>query len=202
VRVAAVIALVTIVNHAYATEADQTVTAAFGIGVRLDMLIMFGAMGWGAAAATYVGQNLGAEQPRRAATAAWIAALYAALMMSLAGTLMWFFAPEIVAQFAGSSAEVAAAGTEYLRYLAPSYPLAAAGVVLASALNGAGSVKAPAVLDTLAYGLLILPLALGLVVWGNAPTTGLWAVIAGGNALLAVSYVVWFRRGSWQRIAL
>jgi len=202
IRVAAILFLVALVTSVYATAEDQSVTAAMGVGIRIDMVVLFAAMGWGAAAATFAGQNLGNGNPHRAAKATWIGVVAAIVTMAIVGVVIHVFAEELVRFLAPQSESLIAYGTEYLEHVAWSYPFAATGVVLALSLNGAGSTKAPAVLDGLAYILLICPAALFTVRWLESDQTGVWTVMAAGNAVLAAGYALWFARGSWRTIGI
>ncbi len=200
VRVAAILLLISLVNQAFTAAADQSLTAAVGIGIRIDMVILFGAMGWGAAASTFVGQNLGAGNPERAARSGWWAVGYSIASMIILAWLVREHAATIVGWFAGESLSVIEYGTEYLSWLSPSYPFAAAGVVLALALNGAGSTKPPAVMD--AIGLLALAVpgaAISVLVLGYGRES-VWLAMAGCNLVLALMYTVWFFRGRWKTV--
>lgn len=202
IRVLAMLFLVGLVGQAFSAGGNPDVVAAMGIGIRIDMVVLFAAMGWGAAAATYAGQNMGTGNHSRAAKATWTGVGAATLMMLVAGAAIWWWAEDVVRFMAPDSAGLVAYGTKYLRLMAPSYPLAAGAVVLALALNGAGSTKAPAVIDSVAYILLVCPAALIAVVWLGNDHRAVWGAVAAGNVILAVMYGLWFARGSWRTIRL
>lgn len=202
VRVLAVVGLVALVNHTFTTPEDQSEVAAFGLGIRFDMVAMFIAMGWGAAASTYVGQNLGARKVRRAQHAAWIAALCAFMTLLFVTGVAQGMAETLVGIFAPGEPRVIEIGVEYLGIVSLSYAFAGVGVVISLALNGAGSTRAPAIIDGLVYGLLILPAAAILVVGMGLDRKAVWYCVCGGNIVLAMVYVAWFTRGRWRRIAL
>ncbi len=202
IRVAAILFLVALVNQAFTTPQDQSATAAFGLGIRIDMLVLFTAMGWGAAASTYVGQNLGAKQPRRAAQATWITVIFTSISLVPIIFGLQYFAGPIVQLFVQDQQAVATITQEYLGIMSLSYGFAAVSVVLSLALNGAGSTRTPAVIDFVVYVLLIVPGAYYLVYEEALTREGLWIVIAAGNLLLAIVYVVLFRLGKWQKKSL
>jgi Na+-driven multidrug efflux pump len=192
-----------------AGEVATQVQAAFGVGLRLDTLALFAGFGWGAAAATLVGQNLGRGLPQRAIEASWIAlGLNMAMMLLFAGVYVLFADPLL--GFMGfdvggaASAEEADAvrriGRTYLYVTSSGYVFLAVAVVLSQALAGAGATKFPFFIDLIAYGVVGVP----VVMWaaGNADTLGLrgiWMTAVAGHLAVAVAYVLWFRYGSWAR---
>jgi Na+-driven multidrug efflux pump len=123
-------------------------------------------------------------------------------MMVVAGLTLWWWADEVVTFMAPDSPGLVAYGAEYLTIMAPTYPLAAGAVVLALALNGAGSTKAPAIIDGVAYILLVCPAALIAVAWLGNDHRSVWGAVAAGNVILAAAYGLWFARGSWRTIRL
>src|SRR5262249_41885238 len=76
VRICAMLMVNAIVARAFTTERDETATTAIGLVFRLDTMALFIAMGWGSAAQTFVGQNMGARQRDRAAKSGWVTAVY------------------------------------------------------------------------------------------------------------------------------
>jgi putative MATE family efflux protein len=180
--------------------------AAFGVGLRLDTFALFSGFGWGAAAATIVGQNLGRGRPDRAFQASWIAVgLNVAMMLLFAGAYV-LFADSLIRVMGGEAgvhgdafAEVVRIGRTYLHVSSAGYVYVAIGVVLSQAVAGAGSTKAPLAIELVGYGLFGLPLA-----WfaaANAPELGglraLWLAVLAAHLAVCVAYVIWFRAGRW-----
>ena len=203
VRIAAYMVIMALVMQ----EGDLVGTA-FGITAgRLDMTAVFGAAGWGAAASAMVGQNLGAGKIRRAALSGWTAAAYGAAVCGLMGLLFYVFAGPLIEMFflvkGGAHPDVIAHGKDYLAILAPAYPFIAVGLVLAQALNGAGSTKVPLLFDTIAFLLIQTPLAFALraLPVDGAPfgLEGIYWAMTITSVLLAAVYAVWFRFGPWHR---
>ncbi len=186
-------------------ESEGILSGAFAVGIRVDMLALFGSAGWGAAASTLVGQNLGAKKPDRAAMSTWLTTAYSAGMMLIVAVLCFLFADEVISVF-DSNPDVIRLGEEYLQLICFSYIFVATGVVFASALNGAGSTKVPLLFDFLGYGLFQVAVALILT---NRTFLGIpfdhrgiyWAIIL-TNVLVACTYAVWFRMGRWKTITL
>jgi putative MATE family efflux protein len=180
--------------------------AAFGIGLRLDTFALFSGFGWGAAAATIVGQNLGKGRTDRAVDASWIAVgLNVAMMLLFAAAFVLFADPLIGVMGADSGvegdafADVVRIGRTYLHVSSAGYVYMAIGVVLSQAMAGAGSSKAPLVIELLGYGLLGLPLA--WLAAAHAPALGglraLWLAVLVAHLAVCAMYVLWFRTGRW-----
>jgi putative MATE family efflux protein len=180
-------------------------SGAFAVGIRLDMLALFSAAGWGAAASSLVGQNLGARRPDRAAASGWITTAYSVGMMMVVATLFVLLAPQIVSIF-DPKPDVIRFGAEYIRLMSFAYVFVSVGIVLASSLNGAGSTKVPLLIDFVGYGLLQCSLVLLLT---NRTLLGFsfdhrgiyWAMIV-THVVVAAIYVVWFRLGRWKKIKI
>ena len=179
-----------------------SVKAAFGIGTRLDTLAVFAGLGWGGACAALLGQR---HARGETASARRIAALSVGLnlaMMTLAGAVYWVWAEPLVSVFSLSvddAADVGAVteGARYLRISVFSYAGLAGAVVWAHALNGAGSVKTPMVIDTL--GLLALQIPLAWWWAGKWGVSGAWWALVVSHSLIALVYYAVFRRGAWER---
>lgn len=180
--------------------------AAFGVGLRLDTLALFGGFGWGAAAATFVGQNLGYGRPDRAIRATWIAlGLNMAMMLLFAGAWVLFADPllTIMGFDVGRTVDVEVVrqiGRTYLYVNSAGYVYLAVAVVISQALAGAGATRFPFFLEVLVYGVIGYPLT-GWVAEraGDLGLRGLWAVAVLLHLAVAVAYVLWFRYGRWVR---
>jgi putative MATE family efflux protein len=190
-----------------AGESVPAAQAAFTVGLRLETFALFSGFGWGAAAATIVGQNLGRGRPDRAVQASWIAlGLNMAMMLLFAGAFVLFAEPLI--GFMGFDArdeggQVLRICRTYMLVTASSYVFVAVALVISQALAGAGATLFPLVLETIVFGVLALPL--GAWAAANADAYGLralWIVIVGLNLVTAIAYVVWFRLGTWASTVL
>lgn len=171
--------------------------AAYTIGLRLIEFALLPAWGLGNAAATLVGQNLGAGKPDRAEQTTWQAARYNAAFMLVIGVCMVVMAPFIVAQFSQDPG-VMRYGTSCLRILGIGYPMYAVGMIVVQAMNGAGDTWTPSLLNFIAFWLLEIPLAYGLATGaGLGPNGVFWAIVISESVLSALSVIV-FRRGRWR----
>ena len=171
--------------------------AAYTIALRIIEFVFLPAWGLGNAAATLVGQNLGAGQPERAEASAWLAAKYNTIFMSGLGLLSLTAAPWIAGLFS-SDPEVLRYGASCIRILGAGYPMYAVGMIMIQSLNGAGDTATPSTLNLLAFWLVQIPLA-----WLLAeplmlgPNGAFWAIVV-SESLLTVLSVIVFRRGDWK----
>jgi Na+-driven multidrug efflux pump len=183
--------------------------AAFGVGLRLDSLALFSGIGWGAAAATFVGQSLGRGLPERAVRATWIAlGLNMAMMLLFAGAYVLFADPllasmgfDTAVQGAGVDAEVVREiGRTYIFVTSSGYVFLAVAVVISQALAGAGATKFPLLIEVVGYGLVGYPLTGWMASQaGTFGLRGLWAVAVVIHLAVAVAYVLWFHYGGWAK---
>jgi Na+-driven multidrug efflux pump len=171
--------------------------AAYGVAARVFMTVFVPGFGLGNAAATLVGQNLGAKKPDRAARSVWLISGYNVALMLICVAVIVPFASPIVAAFEDSP-EVVALGAAALRIFAIGYVFSALGSVLARALDGAGNTMPAMVINLLTLWGIQIPLAWilsQLLGWG---TNGLWAGISVANLANGVIFALWFQRGRWK----
>jgi len=171
--------------------------AAYTIGLRLIEFALLPAWGLGNAAATLVGQNLGAEKPDRAERSVWRASKYNAIFMTAIGILMIALAPQIVSLFS-TEPEVIRYGTSCLRILGVGYPMYAVGMIIIQALNGAGDTTTPSVMNFICFWLLQIPLAYWLATTAGFGPNGVFLAIVIAESVLTVMGVAVFRKGKWR----
>lgn len=196
VRIGSVLVFIALINVYFTTPEDQTVLTAYGVCMRLETMALFVGMGWGAAASTFMGTNLGAGRRQRALAAGWIAAGYNLVFTAGLVSLYVFFTAEVVGFFDASPAVLVVA-REYVLWVAPSYCLLAIGVVLSQAMTGAGATMTTMVLDSGVLLVVVIPAAILTVSGLGVPRTGLWTILGLGNALGALVFIVWYRRASF-----
>lgn len=187
------IALIAIVAN-FGTHA----IAAFGVGARINMLALMPGFAFGQAAATLMGQNLGAKKPDRASASAWLATGYYALFMIVMTLLFLVYAPQIMAFF-NNEADVIAIGTSYLRLTVIGYVFVALGIVLSRALAGAGDTFMPMIITFVALWLVQIPLAIILSQRPELGLDGIWLAILVAYFLSGVLMVMWFQAGKWKQ---
>jgi putative MATE family efflux protein len=171
--------------------------AGYTIGIRTVLFAILPAWGLSNAAATMVGQALGAEKPQRAEDAVWVACRYNLWFLGAIGALFVMFAPQIVAIYTSDPAIVPGA-IACLRIVSLGFPLFAYGMVLTQAFNGAGDAWTPTWINVACFWAWQMPLAYVLALnWGLGPSGVYWAVMIAFSTLAVVSAVV-FRRGRWK----
>ncbi len=175
--------------------------AAYGIGLRLDMLIMMPGFGLAAATATLVGQNLGAEKPKRAEKSSWLASGYYVLMMSLVG-LVFYLYPEPVYRLFNDTPSVIHHGIQYLRTVVLAYPLLAIAIILTRSLAGAGETFKTMIITAISLFGVAVPVAFWLPGAFSIGVRGVWIAIALSNAVNALILIPIFLRGQWKQKAV
>lgn len=171
--------------------------AGYTIAIRVVVFALLPAVGLANAAATLVGQNLGAEKPDRAAAAVWIATRFNTLFLGLVGLFFIAGARPIVGFFT-SEPEVLAHGVRSLWIVSLAFPLYAAGMCFESAFNGAGDTWTPTRLNFFCMWLVQVPLAYFLAVPCGLGPTGVFIAVPISFSILTVWSAVLFRRGGWK----
>lgn len=171
--------------------------AAYTIALRLIEFALLPAWGLGNAAATLVGQNLGARKPERASQSVWQAARYNATFMLVLGALLVAFAPLIVSFFSDDP-EILRYGTNCLRIMGLGYPMYAVGMIIIQALNGAGDTRTPSLLNFICFWTIQIPLAYTLATAVDLGPNGVFWSIVISESMLTVFGVLVFRRGRWK----
>jgi putative MATE family efflux protein len=179
-----------------ATYGSQAV-AGMTIGIRIFAFTFLPAWGLGNAAATLVGQNLGAGQPERAEKSVWMAARWNAGFLIGVAVLFVAIPGFFAAPFTEDPAVVAYVA-DCLRIVSLGYGFYAVGMIVTQAFNGAGDTDTPTLINLFCLWIFQLPLAWWLsqvVGWGPQ---GAFASIAIADSLLTVVAVLIFRRGTWK----
>jgi putative MATE family efflux protein len=171
--------------------------AGYTIAVRMVMFAMLPAWGLGNAAATMVGQALGAGNPDRAEKAVWTAARYNVAFLGLMGLVFGVFAPAIVRGFT-VDADVTRVAVDGLRLMAIGFPLFAFGMVLTQSFNGAGDTATPTRINIGVFWLFEIPLAWLLSKHSGLGFHAIFLSISVAYSVLAAVSLVMFRRGGWR----
>jgi putative MATE family efflux protein len=200
IRILAMLAVHALVARAFTTEVDQSATTALGIVFRLETMALFVGLGWGSAAQTFVGQNLGAANAARAALSGWTAAFYNFCAMALLVVVYRNFGLAVV-RFFDEDPRVVSVALGYLSVVAPSYIPLGVGIVLGSAMTGAGATRITMHIDLGVVLLFQIPLAIAAVTLGDPAPRNLWMVVAATNLLSAIVYAVNYKRGTYLRSA-
>ena len=185
------------------------VTAVFGaealagyvIAIRIILFALLPAWGVSNAAATMVGQGLGAGDPRRAERAVWISCRMNLAFLGAVGVLFVAFAPAIVGLFGGTE-EATAVAVRGLRIISLGFVFYAYGMVLTSAFNGAGAVWTPTIINFFCFWTWEIPLAWALAFAFGLGPDGVFIAMTVSFSTLAVVSGLLFRRGRWKRAAV
>jgi putative MATE family efflux protein len=186
------IALIRIVS-AFGADA----LAGYTIAIRILIFIILPSWGLSNAAATLVGQNLGARQPERAETSVWRTGLYNMLFLGAVGVFFVFFASPTVGLFTQDPA-VAPLASSCLRILSYGNIGYAYGMVMLQAFNGAGDTITPTIINLFGFWLLEIPLAYCLAVPAGLRSSGVFYSIVVAESAIAAAGIVVFRRGRWK----
>lgn len=189
----AVFSLVYILLTRFTSDYGTSALAALGVGHRVESLSYMTCVGFGAAAATAVGQNLGADEPERARRSGRTAVGYAMLVTTLVGAcfLLW---PEAVVGAFTDDAAVVRDGSAYLRIVAVAQAFMALHLVLESAMSGAGYTTTPMSVST-SLSVARLPLAALLSPWLGL--AGIWWAISSTSIARGGAMAWIWRRGAW-----
>ena len=171
--------------------------AANTLAIKIIVFALLPSWGVSNAAATLVGQNLGAKKPDRAELSVWRTGLYNMLFLGGVGLIFIVFAERLIGLFTNDPAvfPLAVSGLRLLSYGYVSY---AYGMVLTAALNGAGDTFTPTVMNLISFWICQIPVAWFLAFRTSLGPRGVFVAVVIGDTLLAVLSILWFRRGKWK----
>jgi putative MATE family efflux protein len=175
--------------------------AGYTIGMRVIMFAILPAFGVSNAAATMVGQNLGAGRPDRAERAVWTAAFYNMIFLGSVGLVFLVAAPLIAAVFTNDPV-VKPYAIGCLRTVSLGFLFYAYGLVLTQAFNGAGDTWTPTVINLFVFWLWEIPLAWWLSSRAGLGARGVFMALTIAYSTLAVVSAILFRRGKWKGMAI
>ncbi|MEO2053398.1 MAG: MATE family efflux transporter [Allomuricauda sp.] len=181
------------------SEFGSEVLAGYTIAIRVMMFTLMPSWGMSNAAATLVGQNLGAKQPDRAEISVWKTGKYNAIFMGIVSLVYLIFAKSIITWF-NATPEVVKSGALCLQVIAAGYIFYAYGMVVSQAFNGAGDTRTPTKINLISFWLFQLPLAYTAAIvleWG---AVGVFVAITLAEVVLAIIAMVWFKKGNWKQV--
>jgi len=171
--------------------------AGYTVAIRILIVALLPSWGMANAAATLVGQNLGAGKPERAERSVWLTGLANMAFLALVTVLFVAFAEQLIGIFTTDPA-VVPYGVTCLRYISYGYVFYAWGMVLVQAFNGAGDTWTPTLINIGCFWLFEIPLAYALALPAGMGAPGVFLAITIAESVLAVVGFFAFRRGSWK----
>lgn len=181
-------------------ETDGT-TASAGYIIAMRNIVFFILPAWGLsnAAATLVGQNLGANKPDRAEQSVLLTAKYSAIFMAFVAAL-FILIPEPIIRIFTTEEAVIKYGIDALRIIGSGFIFYGVGMVMTQALNGAGDTRIPTIINLICFWAVQIPLAYLLVKGFNLNSLGVFIAIPTSETLIAVLGYLYFKRGKWKSI--
>jgi putative MATE family efflux protein len=173
--------------------------AGYTVAVRIVIFTLLPAWGFSNAAATMVGQNLGAGQPDRAEKSVWRTGLFNMLFMGIVMIVFILFGDNISSFFTDKK-EVVENAAKSLRIFAMGYLFYAFGMVLVQSFNGAGDTKTPTIMNLFIFWMFQIPLAYTLANILNVGVEGIYySIVIAESAYSVVGYFL-FKRGKWKTV--
>ena len=172
--------------------------AGYVISLRVVVFALLPALGLSNAAATMVGQNLGARRPERSEASVWKAAFFNAAFYFFVGVVLYLFAKAIIALFT-TEPSVLAYGSSSLTIVALGFTFYGFGMVMETSFNGAGDTWTPTWINLFIFWILEIPLAYLLAYYFDMGPRGVFWAITIAFSLLAVVSGLLFRLGYWKR---
>lgn len=175
----------------------STVLASYTIAIRIVVFVLLPSWGLSNAAATLVGQNLGAEKPDRAEQAVWTAGK---INMTLLGSIGLIFAlfPGTFIRLFTLDPGIVSHGSTALRIVSCGFIFYGLGMVLMNAINGSGDTYTPTKLNFLCFWMIEIPLAYLLALYLKWAQNGVFYSIAIAESILCLMALWWFRQGKWK----
>lgn len=181
------------------SEFGSEVLAGYTIAIRVMLFTLMPSWGMSNAAATLVGQNLGAKQPERAETSVWKTGRYNAYFMAIVSVIYLLFAYDIVG-WSNDNPVVIENGGLCLQIIAAGYIFYAYGMVVTQAFNGAGDTKTPTKINLIAFWMFQLPFAYLAAITFKMGALGVFIAITLAEVMLAIIAIVWFKKGNWKKV--
>ena len=186
---------------AYVVSITGSTDASAGYQVAIRNVVFFILPAWGLsnAAATLVGQNLGAKQPLRAEQSVLLAAKYNAIFMAAVMFLFLFFSSPIISIFTSEPA-VHRYAVQALQIIGAGYIFYGIGMVMVQALNGAGDTKTPTWINLFGFWLFQIPFAWIMAKTFNMGPIGVFIAIPVAEVFMAIVAWYYFKKGKWKEV--
>jgi putative MATE family efflux protein len=179
------------------SDFGSATVAGYTIAIRLIVFAILPAWGMANAAATLVGQNLGAGYPDRAEKSVWRTAFLNMIFLGSVGVIFIIFAEYFIGFFTNDP-EVLHNGIQCLQIVCLGYAFYAYGMVISQSFNGAGDTRTPTIINFAGFWLFQIPLAYSLAILLEIGSPGVYAAISIAESMMAVAAIVIFRKGRWK----
>jgi putative MATE family efflux protein len=180
-------------------EFGSITVAGYTIAIRIFIFSILPSWGMSNAAATLVGQNLGANKPERAEKSVWTTAGVNMVFLALVGITFYIFAEWLIALFS-TDPEIIRIGAQCLRIISYGYLAYAFGMIIIQAFNGAGDTTTPTIINFICFWLIEIPLAYLLAIEFGFKQDGVFYAIVVAETLLGVIGFLIFRKGNWKKV--
>lgn len=177
------------------------VLAGYIVAIRILIFALLPSWGLSNAAATLVGQNLGAQQPRRAERSVWAAGKTNMILLGIIGLVFIIF-PELFIGMFVNEAAVLHYGSMALRIISFGFVFYGLGMVLLNSINGAGDTVTPTKLNFISFWLIEIPLAYILAFIAGWKESGVFYAIIIAESMLTIMALLWFKKGKWKQIKI
>lgn len=182
-----------------AMTGGTSASAGYQIAIRNVVFFILPAWGLSNAAATLVGQNLGANQIDRAEKSVQLATKYNAIFMGTV-MLLFVFIPNLIIGLFTQDAQVKQYGIDALRIMGYGYIFYGIGMVMVQSLNGAGDTRTPTIINFVGFWLFQIPFAYYLSIHLNLKSLGAFIAIPTAETLIAIVSWIYFKKGNWKLI--
>ena len=178
-------------------EFGSAAIAGYTIAIRILIFILLPSWGLSNAAATLVGQNLGAEQPDRAEQSVWKAGKINVIFLGLIGVIFFLFPGFFIELFTKEQA-IVSNGIQALKIISLGFIFYGLGMVLLNSINGAGDTKTPTLLNFISFWLIEIPVAYLLAIQFGWDQKGVFYSIIIAEMCLTLIAFAWFKQGKWK----
>jgi putative MATE family efflux protein len=175
--------------------------AGYTVALRIIIFAILPSWGMSNAAATLVGQNLGAQKPARAERSVWVTGFANMCFLGAVAIVFIVFDEQLIGIFTTDPA-VVPYGVSCLRFISYGYIFYAYGMVMVQSFNGAGDTNTPTLINLGCYWLFQIPLAYSLAIPLGFGAKGVFVAITIAESLLAVVSMIVFRRGKWKTLTV
>jgi putative MATE family efflux protein len=172
--------------------------AGYTVAIRIIIFVILPSWGLASAAATLVGQNLGAAKPDRAERSVWLTGFYNMLFLGAVAVVFIIF-PEPIIRLFTDDPEVIPIGVDCLRIVSYGNLAYAYGMVMVQSFNGAGDTFTPTMVNIFGYWLFQIPVAYFLAFRTWLGPKGMFAAIPIAETAIAILGVILFRQGRWKK---